>query len=137
MNISEEAKQALADAQLIRARNRLRRDGCSSDAALRRRMLLLAAERNLPPAEYAKLMHKQRTMKPLLAFCEKHHVSLDWLMDGSLQGLKRMKDVPKPAPKKVFSSDELLAKIALLDPGGRQYIIDYIDMLIAQRAPKN
>ena len=77
MEISEEAKQAIANGQLIRARSRLRKDGCSSDVAFQRRMLLLAAERNLPPAEYAKLLRKQRTMKPLQAFCEKHNVSLD------------------------------------------------------------
>ena len=57
-DISEEAKQALANRQLVIARGRLRNDGCSSDAAMRRRLLLLAAERNLPPAEYAKLLHK-------------------------------------------------------------------------------
>ena len=72
MDISEEAKQAIANGQLIRARNRLRQDGCSSDDAFRKRVLLLAAERGFPPAEYAKLMRKQRTMKPLQAFCEKH-----------------------------------------------------------------
>jgi hypothetical protein len=46
MDIREEAKQAIANGQLIRARNRLRRDGCSSHDAFRRRMLLLAAERD-------------------------------------------------------------------------------------------
>jgi hypothetical protein len=59
MDISEEAKEALANAQLIRARKRLVRDGCQTDAAMRRRLLVLATERNLPPAEYAKLMHKR------------------------------------------------------------------------------
>jgi hypothetical protein len=70
-DISEEAKQAIANGQLIRARNRLRRDGCSSNDTFRRRVLLLAAERNLPQAEYAKLLRKQRTMKPLQAFLRK------------------------------------------------------------------
>ena len=95
MEISEEAKQALANRQLVIARGRLRNDGCSSDAAMRRRLLLLAAERNLPPAEYAKLLHKRVITKSILDFCKKHNVSLDWLMDGSLQGLARMKYVPQ------------------------------------------
>lgn len=50
MDISEEAKQAIANGQLIRARNRLRRDGCSSHDAFRRRVLLLAAERDTSTA---------------------------------------------------------------------------------------
>jgi hypothetical protein len=50
MEISEEAKEAPANAQLIRSRNRLRKDGCSSGDAFRKRVLLLAAERNLLPA---------------------------------------------------------------------------------------
>jgi hypothetical protein len=56
-DISEEAKLALANRAHVIARVRLVRDGCSTDAAMQRRVLLLAAERNLPPAEYAKLLH--------------------------------------------------------------------------------
>src|SRR5260370_19955109 len=91
MDISEEAKLAIANGALIRARNRLRNDGCSSDAAFQRCVLVLATERNFPPAEYAKLLHKRCPMKPITAFCKKHDVSLDWLMDGDLKGLQRMK----------------------------------------------
>ncbi len=131
--ISEEAKLAIANGAMVRARQRLVRDGCRTDAAMRRRVLLLAAERNLPPAEYAKLMHKRVITGSILAFCKKHDVSLDWLMDGSLQGLKRMKYVPKPAPKKAPSAAELLAKMALLNPANHKIVTDYIDQLIAQR----
>jgi hypothetical protein len=90
-DISEEAKQAIANGQLIIARNRLRNDGCSSDAAFQRRVLALAAERNFPPAEYSKLLRKRCPMPPIVKFCKKHDVSLDWLMDGDLKGLQRMK----------------------------------------------
>jgi hypothetical protein len=38
--ISAEAKLAIANGALIRARNRLRNDGCSSDDAFRKRVLL-------------------------------------------------------------------------------------------------
>jgi hypothetical protein len=44
--ISEEAKLAIANGHLFRARQRLVRDGCQTDAAMRRRLLALAAERN-------------------------------------------------------------------------------------------
>jgi hypothetical protein len=136
MDISEEAKEALANAQLIRARKRLVRDGCQTNAAMRRRLLALATERNLSPAEYAKLMHKRVITGSILDFCKKHEVSLDWLMHGDLQGLKRMKRFVAPivAPKKILSSDELLAQMALLDPAGRKYICDYIRQLIAKRS---
>jgi hypothetical protein len=87
--ISAEAKLAIANGALARARQRLVKDGCQTNAAMRRRVLLLAAERNLPPAEYAKLMHKRVLTGPLLAFCKKHNVSIDWLMCGDLKGLQR------------------------------------------------
>jgi hypothetical protein len=88
--ISEEAKKALADVKRRKAIDRLQRDGCCSMDAVRRRVLALAAERNIPPAEYAKLMHKRVSTTNALAFCEKHKVSLDWLLYGDLQGLRRM-----------------------------------------------
>jgi hypothetical protein len=89
--ISEEAKQALANVAQRKAGDRLRRDGCSTDAAMQRRVLSLAAERNLPPADYAKLMHKRVAGKSIHEFCSNHDVSLDWLMYGDLKGLQRMK----------------------------------------------
>jgi hypothetical protein len=137
-NISEEAKLAIANRAQVKARARLDRDGCHTNAALRRRVLLLAAERNLPPAEYAKLLHKRVMTGSILDFCKKHDVSLDWLMHGDLKGLQRMKKfVALVAPKKVFSSDELLAQMALLDPAGRKIVTDYINQLIAQRDDPN
>jgi hypothetical protein len=65
MDISEEAKLAIANRAQVKARARLVRDGCHTDAAMRRRLLALAAERDLPPAEYAKLMHKRIMMKSI------------------------------------------------------------------------
>jgi hypothetical protein len=89
MEISEEAKRAIASRAEVKARARLVRDGCCTDAAMRRRLSALAAERNLPPAEYAKLLHKRVMTKSILDFCEKPNVSIDWLMYGDLKGLKR------------------------------------------------
>ena len=56
--ISQEAKTALANASRRKAADRLRRDGCQSMDAVRRRIRDVAEERQLQPAEYAKLMHK-------------------------------------------------------------------------------
>lgn len=88
--ISEEAKKALADVKRRKAIDRLRRDGCCSMDAVRRRVRALAEERNIPPADYPKLMHKRIMTAHALAFCEKHKVSLDWLLYGDLKGLQRM-----------------------------------------------
>jgi hypothetical protein len=112
--ISEEAKLAIANGALIRARGRLRNDGCSSDAAFQRRVLALAAERNLPPAEYAKLLHKRVSMKPILAFCKKHNVILDWLMDGNLEALLRMKQWKKEGMTPHEQREEILRLLHLL-----------------------
>ena len=85
-DISEEAKRAIADGARRRARDRLDRDGCHSTDAVRRRVLALAAERNLAPADDAKLLHKRISMSVAVDFCEKHKVSVDWLLCGDLQG---------------------------------------------------
>jgi hypothetical protein len=88
--ISEEAKRALADVKRRKAIDRLQRDGCCSTDAVRRRVRAFAQERNLQPAEFAKLMHKRVSTAHAMAFCEKHNVSLDWLLYGDLKGLHRM-----------------------------------------------
>jgi hypothetical protein len=89
-------------------------------------VLLLAAERDIPPAEYAKLLRKQRTMKPLTAFCEKHNVSLDWLCDGDVKGLLRMKQWAKEDHG--MTADEERAEIVrlflALPPATRKFAID-------------
>ena len=129
-DISEEAKQALANRQLVIARGRLRKDGCSSDAAMRRRVLLLAAERNLPPTEYAKLMHKRVLTGSFLAFCKKHDVSLDWLMYGDLKGLQRMKRWAKEDPD--VQTARILRKFHALKPSYQKIILDWIETAAAE-----
>ena len=96
--ISEEAKKALADVSRRKAIDRLQRDGCCSMDAVRRRVQAIAEERQLPPAEFAKLMYKRISTTDAMAFCEKHKVSLDWLLYGDLQGLHRMTKEAKAEP---------------------------------------
>jgi hypothetical protein len=125
--ISEEAKLAIANGRLVRARERLVKEGCQTDAAMRRRVLLLAAERNLPSAEYAKLMHKRIMMRSIHEFCEKHDVSMDWLMDGDLKGLQRMTREAK-APKPQPSNEDwkhLFETFGRLDSGARAALLSY------------
>jgi hypothetical protein len=53
--ISEEAKRTLADLPRRKALQRLERDGATSRPAMQRRILALAAERSIPPADFHKL----------------------------------------------------------------------------------
>ena len=129
-DISEEAKQTLANLAQVKARARLVRDGCHTDAALRRRVLLLAAERNLPPAEYAKLMHKRIMMRSIQEFCKKHNVSLDWLMYGDLKGLQRMKRWAKEDPDEQRA--RILRKFGALKPSYQKIILDWIETAAAE-----
>jgi hypothetical protein len=57
--ISEEYKRALADLPRRKALARLEQDGAQSTAAVQRRVRTLAQERNILPADFAKLMHKR------------------------------------------------------------------------------
>src|SRR5258706_11787226 len=88
--ISQEAKTSIAQLNQRKARERLERDGAHSSDALRRRVRAIAQERNLPPADIAKLMYKRINTRDVMLFCEKHKVSCDWLLCGDLQGLRRM-----------------------------------------------
>jgi hypothetical protein len=88
--ISHEAKTALANAARRKAADRLERDGAHSMDAIRRRVRAIAQERNLQPADIAKLMHKRISTPHVVAFCEKHKISMDWLLCGDLKGLQRM-----------------------------------------------
>jgi hypothetical protein len=88
--ISEEAKRALADLPRRRAFDRLAREGAHSTAALQRRVRALAHERNIPAADFHKLMYKRPSTPDIMEFCEKHKVSFDWILGGDLRGLQRM-----------------------------------------------
>jgi len=88
--ISDEAKRTLADIPRRKALQRLERDGAQSTEALQRRVRAIAAERKIPPADFAKLMYKRISTFAVLQFCKKHKISIDWLLCGDLKGLQRM-----------------------------------------------
>jgi hypothetical protein len=64
---------------------RLQEDGASSKDNIRRRILLIAAERGLSHAEIKPAL-TCHTLK-VVTFMERHHISADWLLTGDLQGL--------------------------------------------------
>jgi hypothetical protein len=90
--ISEQAKQAVADGKLRLARQRLDRDGRASAVAVRRRVRCFAAEWNIPTAELAPLMKgSSPNFNRICDFCEKYGASIDWMIGGDLKFLRQMK----------------------------------------------
>ena len=74
----------------IAACHRLSNDGASDNATIRRRIALVAAERNLNPSETEALMKGRRISLFLLGrFAEKHGLSLDWLISGDLKAFRK------------------------------------------------
>ena len=70
--------------------DRLYQDGAHSVAAVRRRVALFAAERQLDAAETKALLKGRLTVRHIGPFIEKYHLSADWLLAGDLKGRLRM-----------------------------------------------
>ena len=133
--ISEQAKKALADLPRRHALQRLERDGATSRPAMQRRILALAAERSIPPADYAKLMHKRVNDRAIHVFCKKYKVSYDWLLCGDLKGLQRMKHerVFQPALAPAATAERFAEKYRKLPPDLQKIVAKTIDGLLEQR----
>jgi hypothetical protein len=116
--ISQEAKTALANAARRKAAERLERDGAHSIPAIQRRVRALAAERSIPPADFAKLMYKRVSTGAVIAFCDKYKVSADWLLCGDLKGLQRMTKEAKAEPAEISEAhrEEIMRLFSALTP---------------------
>jgi hypothetical protein len=132
--ISEEAKKALADVSRRKAIDRLQRDGCCSMDAVRRRVQAIAEERNLQPADIAKLMHKRIRTLDVMAFCEKHKVSADWLFCGDLRGLQRMTREAKATPREMPEAQrkEVIQLFSALPPRMQAVALGCMQTLLAR-----
>jgi hypothetical protein len=135
--ISEEAKQALADVKRRKAIDRLQSDGCASMEAVRRRVLAFAQEQNLQPADYAKLMHKRISTAHAMAFSEKYKVSLDWLLYGDLKGLQRMTREAKATPPEIPEAHrkEIIQLFSALTPQKQVMGLYLLRELMARSIP--
>jgi hypothetical protein len=127
--ISQEAKQALADNARRKAIDRLERDGAHSRAAMQRRVRALAQERNIPPVDIHKLMYKRPSTETILVFCKKHKVSFDWLLAGDLKGLKRMTQDQHLSRAK-SKPKSLKEKLARLSKSQREVVRKVVDQLL-------
>ena len=83
----------------IAAIDRLTKDGSCSNAAIRKRIALIATERKLEPSETEALM-KGRWLRTfdLCQFAKKRHLSVDWLIFGNLKGLLETVRAVPPGP---------------------------------------
>ena len=97
---------------------------------MQRRIQALAAERSIPPADFATLLHKRVGMNAVAAFCEKHKVSMDWLLSGDLQGLRRMtRDEIALRSRSVLTPDEVRRAYESLGEKDRAFISQYLSLL--------
>ena len=131
--ISEEAKKSLANAVRHAAFRRLERDGAHSTAALQRRVRAFAQERNIPAADFHKLMYKRPSTRDVMVFCEKHKVSFDWLLCGDLKGLQRMTSERKLCNQAVPIADGLMQKYRNLSPALQAIVEETVDRLLEER----
>jgi hypothetical protein len=85
---------------------------------VRRRSSDRLPERNLPPSDYAKLLHKRIGTANAVAFCDKYKVSMDWLLCGDLQGLQRMTREAKAEPPEIPEAQrkEIMRLFSALTP---------------------
>jgi hypothetical protein len=81
---------------------RLNAAGASSKAAIRQRIALIAAERNLDPSEISTLM-KGRWLPTfdLCQFAKRHRLSFDWLLGGDLKGRLKMARRDQSLPRQI------------------------------------
>jgi hypothetical protein len=104
---------------------------------MQRRLQALAAERGIPPADYAKLMWKRVSTGAFMAFCEKHNVSTDWLLSGDLKGLQRMTTWAKAEPQSARSVGHFMEMYNRLRPEVQKAIEATVDRLldVSQKRP--
>ncbi len=132
--ISEEAKKSLADAARQKAFRRLERDGAHSTAALQRRVRALAQERNIPPADFHKLMYKRPSTPDVMVFCEKYNVNFDWLLCGDLKGLHcMMHEYKLRGAAQTPIADRLIQKCRNLSPELQKIVEAAVDRLLVER----
>jgi hypothetical protein len=110
---------------------RLTEDGASTNAAMRRRIQLIAHERRLQPSEVAKAL-TCRTFA-VVQFAERHRISCDWLIFGDLKGLLRTAQARERPP--VDEERRLIAQLLQkLDPRLLPAALQGIRQVVAEQS---
>jgi hypothetical protein len=106
-------------------RGRLDADGASKREQISRRALWLAREWQLPACPKI-----GRTMTPgLVDYCQTHHVSLDWLLCGDLEGLQRMMQARRERTA-AATPESFREKLSRLSDSEREIIRKMVDQLV-------
>ena len=115
----------------LAACDRLANDGAGSNATIRKRIALIAAERKLDPSETEALM-KGRWLRTfhLRQFAEKHNLRADWLICGDLKAHPRRTTAATFGGGRPYTSAEFAEAIERLDPKAREFITSYMQLLI-------
>jgi len=117
----------------IAALARLSNEGAGSNAAIRRRIALITAERKLDHSE-TQALTKGRWLRTydICQFAKKHHVSVDWLIGGDLKAYPRRSALCQAMTHRprAMSGQEFVAALAMLDEKSRQFIIGYMQLLV-------
>jgi hypothetical protein len=103
--------------------------GCNSDEAVRRRILWFAHERKLPPIEIDKAMTCR--VDHIGAFARRHEISLDWLLEGNLKGLRQMPVKRSPA---IFTATDVIKAYADITMDQRREITLRLAEMITEAA---
>jgi hypothetical protein len=116
----------------LAAIERLVDDGASSNATIRKRIALIAAERKLDPSETMAMM-KGRWLRTfdLCQFAEKHSLSVSWLIHGDLKGLHRMMGKPCAG---VSTVERIMEKYGQLAPDLQRIVTEQVNRMLAERA---
>jgi hypothetical protein len=86
------------------AQGRLINEGACTNAAMRRRIQVIAHERCLPPDEVAKAL-TCRTFD-VVHFAKRQRINCDWLIFGDLKGLlETVRGCPSRLPQPVLARD--------------------------------
>ena len=126
--ISQEAKDALANAAKVRRRRRLDRDGCSKSDAVRCRLRYIAAERKIEPAEITKITARRMRLADLAGFAQQHGISMDWLMFGDISKHPRFVQKAKATEEDWAHMLETFGK---LDSSARAALVSYLKTQIS------
>jgi hypothetical protein len=118
--------------RLCQARNATR-------ATTETRIALVAFERGISESEMEQFyfVNRKGAKKRHFnheAFAKKYDVDIRWIWEGELCRHPRGLKPSKPALPPPLSGDEFVAAMASLDQDGRQFIIDYMNTLLAKRS---
>ncbi|MCP3370787.1 hypothetical protein [Bradyrhizobium cajani] len=111
------------------ALGRLSSDGASSSRHIARRLQWLANDWGIEaPPKVGPTMSEA-----LAGYCNRHRISYDWMLTGSLSGLKQMVDARRTRLAAVPSPSALVAKYAQLTPEHQAIVTAEIRRILAER----